>query len=251
MLRLNCFLSCSSEVSPAWLGCLATEWTANEGFERHSKYRWFTICLFLPFSTVVVWIDMFFIVVTVFLLPQVRSFDRKPPSKRVPKHPPNEGENLPASFQENVGIGSGPQELGQFLISHMDPTLRKEVERELVEHYYQELLRTRGGWWGRSFLESEKREKWKICEKMVKTETFVMFTYRQRWINCESPVKKAQLPGTVENCHGRCNPKVAEQMSLEQCWQEYILGGAGKWLGTQVLGFASSRVAKYEDWEIW
>ena len=34
---------------------------------------------------------------------------------------------------ENVGIGSGPQEIGQYLISHMDPSLRAQVEREIVE----------------------------------------------------------------------------------------------------------------------
>ena len=34
---------------------------------------------------------------------------------------------------ENVGIGSGPQEIGQYLISHMDPSLRAQVEREVVE----------------------------------------------------------------------------------------------------------------------
>ncbi|CAK9012243.1 Uncharacterized protein SCF082_LOCUS11433, partial [Durusdinium trenchii] len=59
-------------------------------------------------------------------------------------------------------------EIGQFLISHMDPTLRAEVERSIVEEYYHELL--------------------------------------------------------------RCNPKIAEDFTLEQCWQEYILGGAGKWI---------------------
>jgi len=34
---------------------------------------------------------------------------------------------------EMVGIGSGPQELGQYIISHMDPMERKLFERELVE----------------------------------------------------------------------------------------------------------------------
>jgi hypothetical protein len=36
---------------------------------------------------------------------------------------------------EMVGIGSPAQELGQYLISHMNPTLRRSVERELVQGY--------------------------------------------------------------------------------------------------------------------
>ena len=41
---------------------------------------------------------------------------------------------------EMVGLGSGAQELGQFLISHMDPSLRRTSERELVSTYHTELL---------------------------------------------------------------------------------------------------------------
>lgn len=67
---------------------------------------------------------------------------------------------------ENVGIGSGPQEIGQYLISHMDPTLRAKVEKEVVEVYYKSLL---------------------------------------LW-----------------------NPSIAKEMTFEQCWQEYILGGTVK-----------------------
>ena len=47
---------------------------------------------------------------------------------------------------ENVGIGSGPQEIGQYLISHMDPSLRAQVEREVVEDLDLE------GFFGRSSL---------------------------------------------------------------------------------------------------
>lgn len=69
---------------------------------------------------------------------------------------------------ENVGIGSGPQEIGQFLISHMDPTLRAKVEKEVVEVYYK--------------------------------------------------------------CLVSANTRIAEDMTFEQCWREYIVGGAGKWV---------------------
>ena len=41
---------------------------------------------------------------------------------------------------EMVGIGSGPQDLGQYVISNMEPALRAECEYELVQAYYQELL---------------------------------------------------------------------------------------------------------------
>lgn len=41
---------------------------------------------------------------------------------------------------EMVGIGSNAQELGQFMISHVDPEIRRANERMLVKHYYDELL---------------------------------------------------------------------------------------------------------------
>merc|ERR1712232_1392864 len=44
---------------------------------------------------------------------------------------------------EMVGLGSGPQDLGQYVISNMDPTERKECELELIRAYYHELVRTR------------------------------------------------------------------------------------------------------------
>lgn len=40
---------------------------------------------------------------------------------------------------EAVGVGSGPQELGQFMISHTAPALRASIEREAVAAYYVEL----------------------------------------------------------------------------------------------------------------
>ena len=40
---------------------------------------------------------------------------------------------------EMVGLGSGPQDLGQYVISNMDPAERKECEKELVKAYFEEL----------------------------------------------------------------------------------------------------------------
>lgn len=42
---------------------------------------------------------------------------------------------------EMVGVGSGPQDLAQALISHMSPVQRKESETILVEAYYKELMK--------------------------------------------------------------------------------------------------------------
>lgn len=42
---------------------------------------------------------------------------------------------------EMVGVGSGPQDLGQYLISNMDPQERRLCEHDLVESYYYELIR--------------------------------------------------------------------------------------------------------------
>lgn len=41
---------------------------------------------------------------------------------------------------EMVGLGSGPQELGQYVISHMDPVVRSQCEEELVRGYYEHLV---------------------------------------------------------------------------------------------------------------
>jgi hypothetical protein len=68
---------------------------------------------------------------------------------------------------EAVGLGSGPQELGQFAISHLDPLTRAAVERDAVKAYYAELT--------------------------------------------------------------ALNPRVAATMSEQQCWDEYKVGGLGRW----------------------
>ncbi|XP_065177867.1 uncharacterized protein LOC135808577 [Sycon ciliatum] len=41
---------------------------------------------------------------------------------------------------ELVGLGSGPQDIGQYMISHMEPVTRKQHEEELVRYYYDELM---------------------------------------------------------------------------------------------------------------
>jgi len=40
---------------------------------------------------------------------------------------------------ELVGVGSGPQDLAQYLISHMNPVTRKECEQRLVRTYHETL----------------------------------------------------------------------------------------------------------------
>ena len=40
---------------------------------------------------------------------------------------------------EMVGLGSGPQDIAQYLISHMLPELRRECENRLVLDYYSHL----------------------------------------------------------------------------------------------------------------
>jgi len=42
---------------------------------------------------------------------------------------------------EMVGLGSPAQDIGQFLISHMPPGIRREYEKELVTGYHQELVK--------------------------------------------------------------------------------------------------------------
>lgn len=40
---------------------------------------------------------------------------------------------------EVVGVGSGPQDLGQFMISHLDPAVRSKIEEAAVRQYFDEL----------------------------------------------------------------------------------------------------------------
>eukprot|EP00980_Cylindrotheca_fusiformis_P001774 scaffold405_cov132-Cylindrotheca_fusiformis.AAC.26 len=49
------------------------------------------------------------------------------------------GQSIKIIDWEMVGVGSGPQELSQYIISNMDPKERKECEEELVRAYYDEL----------------------------------------------------------------------------------------------------------------
>ena len=41
---------------------------------------------------------------------------------------------------EMTGIGSGPEGLGQYVISNMDPEMRRQIEKTLLHQYYSELL---------------------------------------------------------------------------------------------------------------
>ena len=46
---------------------------------------------------------------------------------------------------EVVGVGSGPQDLAQYLISHMAPSDRRNLEEKLLQQYYAELLTASNG----------------------------------------------------------------------------------------------------------
>ena len=73
---------------------------------------------------------------------------------------------------EMVGIGSGAQELGQFLISHMEVACRRACERRLVQAYHAELVAT----------------------------------LRARGLH-----------------------EAADRYGIDECWAEYVAGGAGRW----------------------
>ncbi len=40
---------------------------------------------------------------------------------------------------EMVGLGSGAQDLGQYMISHVKPAVRREIEGECLSSYYETL----------------------------------------------------------------------------------------------------------------
>ena len=55
--------------------------------------------------------------------------------------PSNDSGNFRILDWEMVGLGSGPQDLGQYVLSNMDPADRRVCELELVQAYYEELVR--------------------------------------------------------------------------------------------------------------
>ncbi|KAL3922835.1 MAG: hypothetical protein SGILL_001990 [Bacillariaceae sp.] len=42
---------------------------------------------------------------------------------------------------EMVGVGSGPQDLGQYVLSNMDPQERRDCEAEVIRNYHNEVVR--------------------------------------------------------------------------------------------------------------
>lgn len=74
---------------------------------------------------------------------------------------------------EVVGVGSGPQDLGQYMISHTTPQLRKELEKDAVHLYYDTLL---------------------------------------------------------HHYYNNHNKEEEFNMSFEECWNEYIMGGFSRWV---------------------
>ena len=68
---------------------------------------------------------------------------------------------------EMVGFGWGPQECGQFMISHVEPGKRREIERRVFEESYVKVL----------LEELEKREvKVEVCNFFLYIFMF-MFMY--------------------------------------------------------------------------
>jgi len=61
---------------------------------------------------------------------------------------------------EMVGIGSGPQELGQYVISNMTPVERRSCEKTLVRNYYEELIRSKNS---NIVVEEEEEYTWETC----------------------------------------------------------------------------------------
>lgn len=71
---------------------------------------------------------------------------------------------------EVVGLGSGPQDLSQFLISHMTPEARRQCEERLLRKYYSVLSETVDGsaytWeqcWADYVLGGVERWVWLLC----------------------------------------------------------------------------------------
>jgi hypothetical protein len=50
------------------------------------------------------------------------------------------GSNVLTIDWEGIGLGVGPSELAWFLISHVNPTLRRENEKKLLDEYYEALI---------------------------------------------------------------------------------------------------------------
>eukprot|EP01038_Epipyxis_sp_PR26KG_P005120 gene5120-7133_t len=84
---------------------------------------------------------------------------------------------------EAVGVGSGPQDIAQYLISHMDPITRKENENELVQIYYNTLISTVSD--VKSLVDDSIEQKCRVDSEKYKLED-CWYDYRQggvrRWV---------------------------------------------------------------------
>jgi len=90
------------------------------------------------------------------------------PSAGAPAGPTSTQHQLALYDWEVVGLGSGPQDLGQFMISHVEPAERARIEKGAVRRYFDELV--------------------------------------------------------------KLNPGVAQSLSWDKCWAEYVFGGLGRWM---------------------
>ena len=100
---------------------------------------------------------------------------------------------------EMIGLGSPAQELGQYLISHMEPSLRRSNERNLVQEYHTQVC---------SHLEKKK--------KRIETETETEEVGDRN--NRNSNEKEFNTQYMNHN-----------NFDLAMCWQEYVDGGFGRW----------------------
>lgn len=87
---------------------------------------------------------------------------------------------------ENVGIGSGPQDLAQYMISHTNKTIRKKLETELLGEYYEILTTTP------KYKVSTTEFPYEMCQREF------IFGGAERWIWLLAVIMNMQMPDVAK-----------------------------------------------------
>jgi Protein of unknown function (DUF1679) len=96
---------------------------------------------------------------------------------------------------EMVGIGSGPQDLGQYMISNCTASERRECEVMLIQAYYEELVQS------------------------IQNQNTSVELASDQGISLEKQQQQQQQQ--------KCNISVP---SFDYCWHEYTYGGIERWI---------------------
>lgn len=112
---------------------------------------------------------------------------------------------------EMVGLGSGPQDIAQYLISHMSPEERKKNEEFLLRDYYQHLVADN----------NDTDSSINCCSETTTIHPSDVSLSVQ--LNDDNTGKSNNVSEVVVRSR-------VTNYSWEQCWKDYVYDGAEHWI---------------------